>query len=108
MRAAVALCVIQGALLLGMLPAVLSAIASSLGVPGAVSAVVSTSLAGARWTLEAARVGNAIGETLAGFASHPVLLGTVAGCLIVSAVGLAALAKVRSSYSQAAEGGGES
>ncbi len=105
-RAAVALCVIQGAMVLGLLPAVLAAATHSLGVPGAVSTAVSTALAGLGWAADALTVGGAVGQTLASFASHPALIATMAACLFCSAMGLVALLRVRRVYRLTHPGGG--
>lgn len=104
-RAAVALCVVQVALLLGMLPAVLAAVSSSVGLPGAATTAVSTSVASLRWLAEAAAVSGAVGETLAGFAAHPTLLSVLFLCLLLSAAGLAALVQVGRYYRSTSAGG---
>ena len=105
-RAVVALCVVQGALLMGLLPAVVAAATSSLGVPGAVSALVSTAVVGFRWLAEAASLGATVTRALASFAGHPSLVALVALCLVVSATGLVALIRVRSSVLRSGLHGG--
>lgn len=104
-RVAVALCVMQMALLLGLLPAVLSTVSSSVGLPGAVTTVVSTSVATLRWLAEAASVSSSLTETLAGFAAHPILLAVLGGCLVVSALGLTVLVQLRHVLRAGAAGG---
>ena len=103
-RIAVALCVVQVAMLLGMMPAVLAVVSSSVGLPGAATTAISTSVASLRWLAEAAEVGSAVTATLAGFAAHPTLLSVLFLCLLLSAAGLAALVQVRRHY----RAGGES